>query len=465
MLSMNTVASLGLNSALSGAYYLTCTEKSIPAQAICGSLTGVVFSTLFQICYPEHCDQIRDTCGDTVTRAITWLYPGLAFLGGAIGGTPYQINLFVSSAFAVIHFFSSSILWGNHDSEISDEIKKLCSDATAAIENKNLNVSKELIDQAVALTSQLVDPKRNLEYQESIDSTKVALIKAYLDLTILNLKEAEALYSSIKNPKSKAAAFELLGLSLIKHAAAVDQTEAMHAESQSMSVIRCLDEIGKFKEKIASLPPTSTSLKALLSLIEKAKELDKADFVKACIHKAEGFLLKCGKDEFPDHDRLKGYLELELVSNQIVNQLVQGALSMELWEEVESLLQNEFLKGLGRIHTEIAVAKSYGKPHIERAKAHAAKAMELIEAVDSNVAQEDARKALIDAQVQFDSEGARLNANTLVTGRNRLLLQIANQACESKKELATEIMREMEEQFESLGVEDRLSLLEVFLTT
>jgi len=418
MLTTDKLITFGVNASISAALYCISGQR-LPTKALCASLGGMTASTLFQAYYPEYCSQIQEKCGKNITRAITWLYPGVIFAAGYAGGLPNDINLFATAVFVFFQHGVSSMTWKEADKRYFEEIKSLRKQANENIKEGQLHSAGQLIEQAVAAIQ-----NKPVVYQEGlfdsvylVDCCKKSLSKAYLGLSTPKLDEAERWARCIEGSCNKSMALKTLLAHLIKNGGEESKVLKLLKECKELAqpygsypFLKLRFQIAvqydkpeileAVKEAVSSLSETTKSMNKLLSLIEKGVELNKPEFAKICIQKAEEFM-----DKLRDNDVWYKYSSkstfrpsyrrnAEGLKSDVLFNLVYFATALRDLDKAESLLKNEKLKGVDRLFAEIQVGYAYGVEFVEKAKEHFKKAYEAKAAISSPTSSLEASKIL-----------------------------------------------------------------------
>jgi len=207
MISSDKLFTFGFNGAVAaGLCYIGIGDLS--TRALSSTLGGVAASTLFQAYYPDYCDQLREKCGENFDWVAKWLYPGMVFLGGSVGGLSYNVNLLVTGIFAYVQHYALEIAWDMANDARCKEAQTLCKQADDSIDKGRLRAAGDLIGQAEAVLKKLTDPIRYQRFNP--DEVKLRLVKAYLKLKTPKYEEAKKWADSIKNVTVKTSAFKLI---------------------------------------------------------------------------------------------------------------------------------------------------------------------------------------------------------------------------------------------------------------
>jgi len=492
--SADKLITFGTSAATAAALYYIGGQQ-LPTKALCATLGGVTASTLFQAYYPENCSLIREKCGENVTWVITWLYPGVIFAAGYLGGLPNDINLYVTSTFFYIQHVVSIGTWKQTDECLSKEVKSFCKQAEPNIIEEQLDSAGQLLDQVAAVRHKRVNREERFDFTVwRTDDCKKELSKAYLGLSTPKLDEAERWARCIQVLNYKLDALETLLSYLIENKgeeskvlellkefeglAKPDSTRLLKLQFRIAVQYNKPEILEAFKRGVSSMEGTFNTMRALLSLIEQSIKLEKPEVSKICIQKAEELVDKLRKDDsyFPYYSSLRSSFSYRKSSNReepesdILFNLTHFAAALKEWDKAEELLKNGKLKGSDRIFAEIEVGCVYGAESAPKAKEHFAKASELIadHSFPAGMAdrelkiekfRQDHYESLITAQKKVDLEGAYETAQKLTKSKDTFLLKIASKAINTNEALAKKILAEIAADFASLSSADCLELL------
>ena len=516
MVTTDKVISLGINAAYAAGYY-SLYKTRMPAKALYSQLGGIAASGLFQTFYPECCHQMREKFGDNFTWTASWLYPGMIFLAGYIGGVPSDVNLLVTSSFFYMHSMMSTQLWDTADKRVSKEIEILLKDAKEKIEKKQLRAAGTAIEQTEDLSQRLTSKDGIHSWElRYIDDRKRELSKAYLSLTKPKFDEAEKWARATKAPEKKYTALQTLGISLlgeerkeetgVKIEGLVQECEKLHDKHNV--ALHTLDSFLTFKfafakkyEKTALLNEVRTCLSdleqsdqdiyVLFKLAKNGAEQGDKEFTKHCIALAESRIAKFEETKgfawsswrHFSLTSLKGIEGPEYfcplrgsgsIKSKMVYAFIGIARAIGDIEATMRFFKTDMLEREDRIAVEMETAqmKFLGAP--EESRASVTRALELIRAytlpedVEEREIQiakyhKEAFLVVVTYQMDFDVEGAYQTAQDVLPNHCGLQLSIADKAQKTHVELSRRIVSDVEAQFAELSFARRLDLMRLQL--
>ena len=200
---------------LSTGFALYLLKENSPIRALVGTALGSAVSMIFQNYYPKWAHQIRDRYGERFDRAVKWLHPGLAFLGGYLGGLPLSINIIVGLHFFAFYAATAILSWRDFDRKIEQRINRLGLRAEQAINRGDLLLAIRLINRAEdEKKRQIGQEDENAYYKLSF--ANLQLIRAWLSSDPLDISGAMKLAERESNPSFKAKAFRAIVTHLSK---------------------------------------------------------------------------------------------------------------------------------------------------------------------------------------------------------------------------------------------------------
>lgn len=514
MLSFDRVFSLGVNGALGCGVY-SFLKNDLPVKSLYTQLGGVVASTLFQTYYPDFHTQLREKTGDNFTWAASWLYPGMIFVAGYLGGVPLDVNLYVTAGFAYVQHLSSGVTWSMADDRVLNEVKVLTDEAKKCVNQRRLAPAGEAIGQAEALGKKMVHQTTSWRLGE-IDKGKDELSKAYLGLRNPKLEEAEKWARSIMDPRKKCHALldivthylecEKSEANRVKIEALLKECQAFESKPSQLLFLSRLHFAGKYDQadllaeltrELEQLNPTVGSVRLLFALARGAVKMKDRDFAKHCLELGTSLLSKLenvtdkwfffhsGKFDNPqtyqsidaihfylsDVEAIKSYETLEGFKSAATYGLIRLARALGEWEMVTALEENGMLKDNHVIRVVMENAIALGKDALEEARANVQKAIERVEVytLPADAEERDrligkykkqAYRAIVLAQNNFDLEGAFETAKKMEEERGTMLIIVATQAqFQNLPHLAEGAIQELDRMLPSLSHRNRCFLL------
>lgn len=509
MLQADKIISLGSSAALAAGYY-ALNKGLMPAKGLYAQLGGMAAGSLFHAYYPDNCQQIREKIGENWDYAVQWLYPGMIFVAGYLGGVSLDTNLIATAVLSYTHIMMGVVSWDMADKRIADQAEALTKDVSKNISDNRLETAGTAIDQANALRKKLVSPNFHSYRMSEIDRSAVRLSSAYLHLSKPDVEKAEEWARKIVEPLQKFSALQTLAKHLLKGDKSEktgEKIEKLIAEcaaslQQSFSLrydfamkYEKPELVSKVKEELEALRETTSNISTIMRLARKGVIHKDKEFTKACIKLVEDRL-----EKFKIPDRYAFYSEIariddpesflrsrftdrnpENIPSQITSDLAYLALKIGEEETALRLMDSKHLTRIDdRLTVQMDIAREKSSTSIEESRSFVAKARELIDGytltadvADRDIAiakfQRGAYRSIVLFQMKFDLQGAYITAlnapdgdtDKLGKGKGNLLLVLAGKAEKRDQGLARKIAASLEERFDELTYQERVSLMEL----
>ena len=510
MLQADKVISLGSSVFLTAGYY-ALNKELMPTKGLYAQLGGMAAASLFHAYYPDNCEQIREKIGENWDYAVQWLYPGMIFVAGYLGGASLEINLLATAMFSYTHLVMGMISWDMADRRKEDQAEVLTKDIGKNIDDNRLETAGTAIDQANALRKKLVSPNSHSYKMSQIDRSAVKLSSAYLYLSTPNVEKAEEWARKIVEPLQKFSALKTLARHLLNG----DKSEKTGEKIEEL-IAECGDQgpqffslrydfamkyekpelTSKVKEELEALGETLSDISTIMKLAKHSVIHKDNEFAKACIKLVEDRLEKFKTpnryafyskivrlDKEPEPFARSRYISHrpEEIPGLIVSDLAY--LALKIGEE-ETALRLVDSKHLTRIEDHLAVhmemAREKRPSSIDESRAFIAKATDLIDGYtltadvadrDISIAkfQRNAYRSVVLFQMKFDLEGAYISAkkaqdgdtDKLGKGKGNLLLTLAGEAETKNPQLARRIAADLDASFHKLTYQERISLMKL----
>lgn len=492
MVSADKLFTFGQNAVLSTFLYASLKElaPTVTTRALQWTAGGVVASTLFQAYYPDYHVQMRQTCGENFTKAVSWLYPGVILLAGYIGGLPREINLFASSMFFMCQHILSNVTFDMANNRLASASQLLCTDAEKAVKAGLLQDAGKKLEEVEILLQQRTDSGTRTYRDWESDSCKHELSQAFLKLSTPKVADAEKWALAIHGGTKKLMALEHVIYHLLKtngeETKVLELLEKCKALVQSTSAelivlqfeiavqykkSELLDEV---KEFVANMVGNERDSSRLLALINKAIEKESPEIAKLALKKAKELAdhLEINDLDFWGWHSLRqpnGIFSSQLPINkqtygsEILYHLVVDAVKLEEWSEAKELLKHDKLTYQHRVAAQLELAHALGqdgqKSEMQQQLKQTADFILAYEfpkdmeerAVNETHFRQKWLTALLSIQLEFDLDGAFETIEKLPQGHEEKFLSLANASLDRKKDLAKKALAKVTPLFGKLS--------------